>query len=486
MLRKKKWNVQEKQSLDIGISAFTACKDRNENLYVAIESWINCESIDEIIVLDWSSNDVVEYNHHKVKVYRVEGENNWCLSEAFNLAARLTTRNEICKLDCDYVIDKDFFVNKALVNKRFYRGDEELADNDNDRYINGFLYLRREDFFSVGGYNENITTYGYDDTDIHERLLRAGLNAVSVDASMIKHIEHDDSHRTFLQDVDDSCEVLIEKNKKIASKKPWSRKNVMANFFASETSILRSPTLATSIPPVDIERHKVTIGSWVENGFSVISVNKKEEIETLKEHFPDVCFVQSNKDSKRHFGKNLIYIDEVINALRNCRSEIVGICNADIYIDVNIDFHKNLNTTVADGLCIAQRLDVEEGNKEVFKDGIDLFLFRRTSIDIIPRTEKILGEPGFCLGMPWWDYYIPMCFIKNNKTITIPEIDRGKYIDSSVIFHEKHKQNWSQLSHMYFERKFKEFLTSNYEDFQDGDSHYYISEILANSMRMVI
>ena len=32
------------------------------------------------------------------------------------------------------------------------------------------MYVKRQDFFKVGGYNELITTYGYDDCDLYERL----------------------------------------------------------------------------------------------------------------------------------------------------------------------------------------------------------------------------------------------------------------------------------------------------------------------------
>ena len=462
MLCEKAGNVQKNKPVELGISVFTVCMNRGDNLYQSLKTWLACSSIDEIIIVDWSSEDAFKFEHEKVSIFRVEGQSKWLLSKAFNLSARLTSKDKICKLDCDYKISEDFFSSHELSSGIFFSGNEKLARNSNERYTNGFLYLYREDFFKANGYNENIKSYGYDDTDISERLRSQKLKQKFVVLDKIEHISHDDSLRLGFKNASQKdCETLISQNKKLSEKKRWSNKSKMTNFYACGNTLVQNPTLATSIPPFNLDTHKVCVQSWVKSGFDVISINKSDEIKFLEEHFPSVKFVESKKNSSKHFGKPLIYIDELVDALEAVESDVVGICNSDIYINSPPRLQVKIVETINDSLIALQRTDVDsDGNKKLFKDGFDLFVFKKDLLKTIPRTEKIDGEPGFCLGMPWWDYFIPMTFLNNKKNLLRFVVDRGKFLDDNIIFHREHKSGWNFLSYSYFNRKFLEEMKS--------------------------
>ena len=216
-----------------GISVFSACKNRAKNLEKSIESWINCKDVDEIIVVDWDSNHKIIYEHPKIKIARVDSEP-WSLTKSFNLSARLCTKNKICKLDADYVIDEDFLYHHPLNKKMCYSGNWELARNDNERYLNGFLYLNREDFMKVNGYNERLQKYGFDDTDIKQRLLNLHIKNFDVNLDKISHIKHSNRSRTRNYQQEESGKESIQSNKKYSLKKPWLLEESMSRFHINK------------------------------------------------------------------------------------------------------------------------------------------------------------------------------------------------------------------------------------------------------------
>jgi glycosyltransferase involved in cell wall biosynthesis len=202
-------------------SIITAVMNRSEILTEGIRNWLSLDFVDEIVVVDWSSSEPFEFCHDKVRVYRVEGEKHWKLTHALNLAASLAMGDIIIKCDSDYRLDdriKDF---ANLKPKHFCRGDWSLAEADNDIYINGFCIFHKEDFDSVGGYNEAIQSYGWDDDDLYQRLRLAGCQQTSLAVSSgIYHKPHAEEMRTVNQDTEKTPKEMTEDNRKSCPK--WS------------------------------------------------------------------------------------------------------------------------------------------------------------------------------------------------------------------------------------------------------------------------
>lgn len=178
-----------------GIALFTACRNRSANLEKALRTWITHEEVDEIIVLDWSSDEslkplIDKYQNGKIILTEVPGQKRWVLSHAYNLAARLTTRTRIFKIDSDVEITGDFFRKHKLAQGKFFSGNWRKARDMNERHLNGMVYLMRNDFFKVNGYNEFIKKYGWDDCNFYERLEASGLKKKDFDLDTLHHIEH--------------------------------------------------------------------------------------------------------------------------------------------------------------------------------------------------------------------------------------------------------------------------------------------------------
>jgi glycosyltransferase involved in cell wall biosynthesis len=212
-----------------GVSLFTAIKNRNELFEEAIKTWLEHKEIDEIIVVDWTSDRPVKaiidnIQDERITLIRVEQQEKWVLAQAYNLAAKMTTYDHILKIDSDVKILHGFFDKHQLTYDHFYAGNWELARNKNEIHLNGILFLKRSDFFSVGGYNEFLKTYGWDDSDIQNRLITKGLKKQNFDYDTLSHIEHEDrmanqSRSTRFQNISDE---------------EWSTLNIFINRFLCE------------------------------------------------------------------------------------------------------------------------------------------------------------------------------------------------------------------------------------------------------------
>ena len=89
-----------------GISLFTAIKNRHDNFEEVLQSWLMHKQINEIIIVDWDSEKslaplIQKYQDGRIILAEVKNQPKWVLSIAFNLSARLTTRNHLLKMDAD-------------------------------------------------------------------------------------------------------------------------------------------------------------------------------------------------------------------------------------------------------------------------------------------------------------------------------------------------------------------------------------------------
>lgn len=184
-----------------GVSLVTCCKNRNENLLKSLATWLEVDGLSEIVIVDWSSDDDVlqairaaGLMSKKVRVIRVENEPRWILSYAFNVGFRLARHEVIVKADADITLRKDYLHRNPLQNGTFIAGSWEVAAKGQE-HINGFFHIKKSDLLKISGFNEYITTYGWDDDDIYSRMTQSGLRRVCVDVDSLYHIPHDDSLR---------------------------------------------------------------------------------------------------------------------------------------------------------------------------------------------------------------------------------------------------------------------------------------------------
>jgi FkbM family methyltransferase len=236
----------------MSISAICACKNRNLPLRVSLNSWLNFKEIDEIIIVDWSSDEPLDYLtklDSRIKVIRVSDKKYFNQPQPLNLAASLASGDYILKLDTDYVVNPYYnFIEKYFPGENsftsgvhniqspeyydestgLYMIDKSRMSNEQLReyfdsyspyfkYLTGFLFVSKENFNKVGGYNEDFGKYyAFEDSEIYKRLENLGLthNKMEYDYNLF-HIPHPDTKRV------ENFEGYHEKNDDQVSQKDW-------------------------------------------------------------------------------------------------------------------------------------------------------------------------------------------------------------------------------------------------------------------------
>jgi len=231
-------NPFQKEIID-GISILTAVKNRSENLGRVLQTWVQHDEVDEIIIVDWSSDKSIKpiidtYQNGKIFLFEATNQPYWHISIVMNLAFRLSSRTSIVRVDADVEIFPEFFERHKIEEGSYYAGFWNKARNINEASLSGFLFMRRDDFFTVNGYNEYIKTYGYDDIDLNERLEDSGLQRRLVDYDYIYHIPHENrtTHSTGALKISDEARSKLynQKNRHLVQKLKWSNQQEMLTF----------------------------------------------------------------------------------------------------------------------------------------------------------------------------------------------------------------------------------------------------------------
>ncbi|KAJ3091472.1 hypothetical protein HK102_000418 [Quaeritorhiza haematococci] len=203
------------------VTIIAACRNRQRHLLLALDSWLNVHWASHVVLVDWSSepsiaeslpNHIVREeagaNRPRLKIVQVEGQDRWILSWAVNLAASFVDPRdpyaEILKVDCDTVLSSDFLEVHEVQNGEYFAGDWRIARIADETHLNGVVLLKAADFHGIGGFDQRIQTYGWDDSDLYSRLNATGLKARHFDLNRMSHITHGDDQRHGLKSIRDS------------------------------------------------------------------------------------------------------------------------------------------------------------------------------------------------------------------------------------------------------------------------------------------
>lgn len=195
-----------------GLSIVFPVMNRTEILCQSVPTWLDNDFVDEIIIVDWSSNIPI-YNdertssiisNSKIRLIRVDKEKFFLTpSLSLNLGILRASNDNILKLDIDYkLINKKFFDNisklKPTLKKNFFVMDSATcSDNPDNICLTGFVFFHRSYFLTVNGYNENLSGWGFEDLDLYDRMSPEAQKFIIKDIDKyIYHIPHSDKLRT--------------------------------------------------------------------------------------------------------------------------------------------------------------------------------------------------------------------------------------------------------------------------------------------------
>lgn len=121
------------------------------------------------------------------------------MSHAKNMAFRLATGDVLCSIDADNYTGAGF---AAYINNMFNKDGNifispgGIGPGKKWWDVQGRICIKREDFYTLRGYDESVMDYGYEDQDLKSRLAATGRKKMLIkDKDYLHAIRHDDSMR---------------------------------------------------------------------------------------------------------------------------------------------------------------------------------------------------------------------------------------------------------------------------------------------------
>lgn len=261
------------QVIQPGTSIVSCCMNRNENLLKSLTSWLKLP-VNEIVIVDWSSSvpvseTIAHVQDERIKVLRVDSEPKWVLTYGFNVGLRFASYSKVFKLDADIEVSEDFIELNSFASDKFVRGYWKSALDsglDDQVYVNGSFGAYKEHLRQIGYYNELIRTYGWDDSDLYERLSsQCGLGTKYLDFKSVLHLEQKEEDRTANQDVISSSflglvpttEFNNQRNKFIGRTTDYWNLSRLQDYFIEQVTpqywVLKRATESVHIPQYIID-----------------------------------------------------------------------------------------------------------------------------------------------------------------------------------------------------------------------------------------
>lgn len=170
------------------ISICTTCMDRLDDIkqtYMKnIEDNIGYGNI-EFILLNYNSKDNLDYwvksnlinfiNSGLVVYYKTTEPKYYSMTHSRNIAFKLATGDIVNNVDGDHFTNKGFVEHINFLANQKHKKMVFVKSRQKNRGRLGFF---KKDFMWLGGYNEEINGYGFDDEDLIARAFHAGLTLV--------------------------------------------------------------------------------------------------------------------------------------------------------------------------------------------------------------------------------------------------------------------------------------------------------------------
>lgn len=185
---------------------------------------------------------------------------------------------------------------------------------------------------------------------------------------------------------------------------------------------------ATSLPANDdAGAQAARVASW---GGRVQSFNDAEEAAALVAAAAEVVAVA--RSGRKSLGKPVPFLADILDHQRAAAAPVLGIVNADIAIEASAAERAWLAESAQGALVCIRRTDVADETAPLdggtqLPQGFDAFLYPSGMIPAL-RAE------GFCLGMPFWDFWMPAAAVLAGYPVIV--------VTAPVARHVIHPTRW--------------------------------------------
>ena len=230
-----------------GNSILLGCRNRLENLLKVLKAIIHYPNIDEIVIVDWNSDEHLYKNKYiidirkkepKIKIYTVANVDKWTHTKVWNMGLLLSRYENIYKIDCEVIPNKDFISQHKLNDNIFYHG--HWVDPNTNKVkepirlqIVGSIFCKRKNLLAINLWNENIKTYGWEDSDLYNRLKKI-INYKYIDDTEFNFIVDNDINKNYYNEKEMlTPNMRIQKNRILCDDYQiytWNKYNLVSEF----------------------------------------------------------------------------------------------------------------------------------------------------------------------------------------------------------------------------------------------------------------
>jgi hypothetical protein len=244
----------------------------------------------------------------RIKVIRIDGKVRWWLADAFNIALSKVLDGQVLKLDADHAIDPTLLDSHVLTNHDFFTGHWATRD-PLQAHTNGAILAHAEHLHAVGGWDPRIRNYGWDDSDLYERLTYFGLKRNIFAEGQISHLAHSNKERLGHPDNPpfnpaDMLRAFTEANRVVSEADlPWRRKDCTADLL--QKTAAPSANITGSLTPTDRALISLeTLGDQLSKSGSILNrIGKKLPI-------PLRNFILKSAPVKRNIEQRIRFSDK--------------------------------------------------------------------------------------------------------------------------------------------------------------------------------
>jgi len=188
-------------------------------------------------------------------------------------------------------------------------------------------------------------------------------------------------------------------------------------------------TVATSIAPRGEAKQQRAIASWRALGFDVVSFNNGAEIQALQSHYPEVRFVEVQRDGRERTGKPLVHVDDMFAWFRASGLPHGGFINSDIVLQPAdaAGFLADLQVDIQGAMLFSRRIEVETLDRlegDAYPPGFDVWFWDSCVLGAFDQPTD------YYVGFPHWDYYAVLMPLLHGFPI--------RQFAYPIAFHEKH------------------------------------------------
>lgn len=186
------------------VSIITRCMNREKHLCHSLPRMLaqTYQNL-EVVVVNYNSSkslSLLLYQFPELKAGKLKevraGKDSFHHAHAWNVGIKESSGDILIFCDADILINTalvSIIVNRMRGNKKMFARSMDVAHND----LSGFLCARREDVIAIGGYNEQLLGWGFEDGDMRLRLILYGCDYLGLNLSgMVAVIEHAEQERT--------------------------------------------------------------------------------------------------------------------------------------------------------------------------------------------------------------------------------------------------------------------------------------------------